>query len=94
MFEAWEYNKWYQIDTFEKAYRLGVMDEGFLLYAPSLEDADFNPSGVSEACVAVDGSEGLEIIAAKWDGSHDCFNWVNTTDGEWWMLKPKGPYKG
>ncbi len=67
---------------------------GFLIYGQSFIDMDFNPTGVVEAVVAVDGGdEGLTIVASIWDGSQDCWNTVeiHTSDIDFWCRKPLGP---
>lgn len=88
---------WNTWKTFEDAYRDGSYADnhpayGFLIYSQAFIDMDFNPSGVIEACVAVDGNT-LEIVGSVWDGSQDCWNTVeiDVNDIEFWTRKPAGP---
>ena len=60
---------------------------GVRIYAPSLIDPDFNPSGTAEGTPSDEG----EITAAVWDGSHDCYRTVSVTDATHWMLLPNPP---
>ncbi len=58
----------------------------FRVFAPSLLDADFNPSGSAEACYDPE-----RIIAAKWDGQHDVWVTVFVDDATHWMPLPDPP---
>ena len=91
----WEHYKWYSFLKLQEAYDDQIVGAGFLIYAPSLIHADFNPDGIAEASIAVDAPEGLTIVAARWNNEQDCYDTVEVKDVAWFMLKPMMPtFKG
>lgn len=63
---------------------------GFMIYGKKFVDEDFNPSGVVEACVVVDGQQGIEVVASIWNNDQDCYDTVPVSlhDIEMWCRKP------
>lgn len=77
-------SKWRPIETLKLD---AITGYGVRIYAPSLIDPDWNPSGTAEGTPTDDD----DIIAAVWDASHDCYRTVTVTDATHWMLLPEPP---
>lgn len=63
---------------------------GFMIHGKKFIHPDFNPSGVVEACVVVDGPQGLEILASIWNNDQDCYDTVEVKlhEIDLWCRKP------
>ena len=85
--------RWRPIETLRPIDNYSVAGFGFRIFAPSLINLDFNPSGTAEATLE-DDWEHSQIWAAKWNGSQDCYDTVEVTDATHWMPLPPPPVKG
>jgi hypothetical protein len=77
-------SKWQPIETLKLNAETGY---GVRIYAPSLIDPDWNPSGTAEGTPTDDDG----ITAAVWDPSDDSYRSITVTDATHWMPLPEPP---
>lgn len=73
-------NPWLPIETLD--YRKPPAAH-FLIKAPSLLDEDFNPDGVSLACIVVDDPS-YPLVSVRWNATHDCYCSADISDATHW----------